>query len=356
MSHTESGPAIPPPVSLLTQAASPVSPPPWCEVLAVAHLAGTVVMGLVGAAPMVAVELGLVVLYVASAVLVRRRLVADPLLLLWSGVLIHGVLGTVLMGWAAGFYAQFFTVAVATTLDAKGRWGRRFVRASVHAGGCVLFWWALGDAPAVAQVSTLGLQVLSTLNIAAALMGLAVHIQTTERRAERGRSRERHAASVDGLTGLFNRRATLARARTLRAAAVRANEPVSVAVIEIDRLAELVRRAGPAAGDAMVRGVSGRLEECVRTDDLLGRVGPSEFLMVLSGLRGAMTFDLMDRVHTAIERPVVLPGGAVDTPSLSIGLAVWADDELLEECIARADAALYQGRFRGADAEELAAG
>jgi diguanylate cyclase (GGDEF)-like protein len=140
----------------------------------------------------------------------------------------------------------------------------------------------------------------------------------------------RRAACTDPLTGLVNRRAWEDGAARLLAAAGRAGEPVTVAVLDLDGFKTVNDTGGHAAGDALLRSLASGWRSELRRSDLLGRVGGDEFALCLPGSDTAATAELLHRLR------------AVSAGAWSAGAATARPSEALDEVLARADAALYR--------------
>ncbi|MGY1697490.1 diguanylate cyclase [Geodermatophilus sp. SYSU D00814] len=140
----------------------------------------------------------------------------------------------------------------------------------------------------------------------------------------------RRAACTDPLTGLVNRRAWEDGAVRVLAAAGRAGEPVTVALLDLDGFKAVNDTGGHAAGDALLRSLASSWRSELRRSDLLGRVGGDEFALCLPGSDTAATADLLQRLR------------AVSAGPWSAGTATARPGEDLDEVVARADAALYR--------------
>jgi diguanylate cyclase (GGDEF)-like protein len=80
-------------------------------------------------------------------------------------------------------------------------------------------------------------------------------------------------------------------------------------------------RLGHLAGDELLRRVGERLQKCVRTEDMVGRLGGDEFGILITGpLAASRIADVEDRIRTAIEFPFTI-AGCTFSMSISIGAA-----------------------------------
>ena len=88
-------------------------------------------------------------------------------------------------------------------------------------------------------------------------------------------------ATTDTLTGLPNRRALLERLRTEVLRTRRTGEPMSLAIIDIDRFKRINDEHGHPAGDAVIAAATARMTAAVRASDVLGRIGGEEFALLM---------------------------------------------------------------------------
>jgi diguanylate cyclase (GGDEF)-like protein len=116
------------------------------------------------------------------------------------------------------------------------------------------------------------------------------------REAERQTAHLRRVALEDPLTGLGNRRSAERRLGTLRVGA----EPVSLAVVDIDRFKAVNDDASHARGDEVLRRVAGLLREHSRTGDEVYRWAGDEFLVVLPTATETQALAAVDRLRAAV--------------------------------------------------------
>ena len=189
-------------------------------------------------------------------------------------------------------------------------------------------------------------------NVTAVLTLLAILLA---HRDEAARELER-LATVDGLTGVLNRRAWLARAAAELASSVRHARPVAVVMIDLDHFKQINDTRGHDAGDRALRCLGRVLVSSVRAGDVVGRYGGEEFCVLLSHAddAAARTYDsrLRAALNEAAQREL---GFAVD---YSAGIAKRTEpQDTLDLLLQRADAALYrakgQGRARTLDDQGL---
>ena len=174
--------------------------------------------------------------------------------------------------------------------------------------------------------------------------------------SERTVTAHKNAASVDPLTGMFNRRGFAEACARVIEREAKAGRPLCVMILDIDHFKSINDRFGHPAGDEVLKLFATIVVNNLRLSDLSGRIGGEEFAALLpcpldEGVIAA------ERVREAFEASgIVCEEGKVDT-TVSIGVAGGPAGTELEVLLAAADTALYQakrgGRNRVEAAEEL---
>lgn len=152
-------------------------------------------------------------------------------------------------------------------------------------------------------------------------------------------------ATFDALTRCHNRAAVM---QILDDALARPGERMAVVFIDLDRFKAINDELGHAAGDELLVVAADRLRSVVRGDDVVGRIGGDEFLVVCPRVSSAEeAIDIAERVAAVMRREVELQVGMIDMRA-SVGVA-WTGSETTDadELVARADAAMYESKRRG---------
>ncbi|UOY00338.1 GGDEF domain-containing protein [Blastococcus sp. PRF04-17] len=145
------------------------------------------------------------------------------------------------------------------------------------------------------------------------------------REAERQAALLRRHALEDPLTGLGNRRSAERRLGAMRLG----EEPLSLAVVDVDRFKEVNDEASHTQGDAVLRRVADLLREHSRTGDEVYRWAGDEFLVVLPTANEMQAMVVMERLRTAvaaadwsdlpISAPVTVSIGVATAPAVPEG-------------------------------------
>jgi diguanylate cyclase (GGDEF)-like protein len=149
-----------------------------------------------------------------------------------------------------------------------------------------------------------------------------------------------HALTTDELTKTRRRGPGLNELQREVDRALRTNEPLTVAYIDVDGLKAINDTKGHAAGDEVLVSVVHALQSDLRSYDLIIRLGGDEFLCVLPGLRIEAARSALDHVREWIVE-------STEHGSISVGFAQLQAEDTLRELIARADENLIANRKPG---------
>jgi diguanylate cyclase (GGDEF)-like protein len=158
------------------------------------------------------------------------------------------------------------------------------------------------------------------------------------------------SARTDPLTGIANRKALDERIEAEVAYALRHEEPVSLAMMDIDLFKRINDTFGHPAGDAVIRSVATTLARSVRTEDVVGRYGGEEFCVVLRGVEDIGACIVADRIRVQIGATPVRFEGREIPVTVSAGVAsleTCGAQRTKDSLVATADERLYKAKQRG---------
>lgn len=163
---------------------------------------------------------------------------------------------------------------------------------------------------------------------------------------ERTVDENRHLATHDELSKLFNRRAIVETGERELHLSMRLQREMAIAFIDIDLFKRFNDEFGHAAGDTVITEVAAILQQTCRAIDLVGRYGGEEFLIILPGVDSQGAAQIGQRLVEAMREYRFLGDHPV---TISVGMAILPKNI---ECswpqlLRRADAALYEAKNLG---------
>ncbi|MBB6367002.1 diguanylate cyclase (GGDEF)-like protein [Xanthomonas sacchari] len=178
-------------------------------------------------------------------------------------------------------------------------------------------------------------------------------IQTQHRELEQLTATIRRQSEEDALTGLRNRRYITAwlQAREAAATPERTQEPLLIALLDVDHFKRVNDLHGHEGGDHALMHLGDLLRECARSTDIIARWGGEEFLWICPGGTLADAPRLFRRLRERLQaEPLVRPTGRIAL-TVSMGVSLFpahpGGDWPLSLRIA--DAALYRAKHAGRD-------
>ena len=165
---------------------------------------------------------------------------------------------------------------------------------------------------------------------------------TGRRQAE---DRIEYLSTRDALTGLANRTLLADRgARAIREAA-HGRSRLALLCIDLERFRLVNEAWGHPAGDALLRAVAERLNNALRREDTLARIGADHFVLLWNGLRTELEAAMLaQRVLAVLGRPFTLDGRTVGAGA-TVGIALYPEHGRdFTELLKNADAALARAK------------
>jgi diguanylate cyclase (GGDEF)-like protein len=193
--------------------------------------------------------------------------------------------------------------------------------------------------------------------------GLARHVESLrDLSAERERQWRRQMASVDrkirtletqlaetrleaghdALTGLVNRRSVEASFKLFQ----EARRPFVLALFDVDEFKQINDSFGHLAGDATLRAIAAKLQVSVRSQDVVGRFGGDEFIVMMVDVPLSLA---ERRLMSVLQSLRAIPPVAPEAPALTVtcGVSESSSADTFETVVARADQALYDAKRAG---------
>jgi diguanylate cyclase (GGDEF)-like protein len=184
--------------------------------------------------------------------------------------------------------------------------------------------------------------------VGAALLTLMVVTRQylTLRDYRRLAARYQDLAAIDGITGLSNRLHLMETAEAAFARAQRLGQPFAVLMIDVDNFKRINDVHGNVAGDQVLGQLAEACREHARPDDIMGRYGADEFVIMVPGTTRLRAIQLADQ----LTRPAPGAPGRDRAPpaySVSIGIAECPPYADLSVLLMQADLAMYEAKQAG---------
>jgi len=153
-------------------------------------------------------------------------------------------------------------------------------------------------------------------------------------------------ASRDALTGVLNRNAF--EAAVMRVASG-VQQPVTLLMLDVDDFKAVNERFGHIAGDAVLSLLVDRMRQSLRANDLLGRFGGDEFLLLCPGVGPRVALAIVNRMLANISKEPMRFEGRDIPITVSLGAACAQTKALpaFSYMVKRADAALRRAKLAG---------
>jgi diguanylate cyclase (GGDEF)-like protein len=162
-------------------------------------------------------------------------------------------------------------------------------------------------------------------------------------------NKELHQLSItDGLTGLLNRKHILELLDKEISRSRRYGQPVSILMLDIDHFKNVNDTYGHQTGDAVMRRLADCFYEAVRENDMVGRYGGEEFLILLPDSNAQNGIQTAQRIRKMVRDLEIETSGENVTVTVSIGVSSYPQyGQDADAVICAADAALYQAKSNG---------
>ena len=154
-------------------------------------------------------------------------------------------------------------------------------------------------------------------------------------------------AKTDPLTQLPNRRAVLEHINYEIVRFNRNAEPFTIAISDIDNFKAVNDTHGHDAGDKVLITLSDLMKKTIRKQDICARWGGEEFLFLFPGtdIKGGKT--ISEKIRMKIEKENIDYKGSLISITMTFGICTFSEALTIDECITKADKALYEGKKLG---------
>ncbi|MCR4740438.1 MAG: GGDEF domain-containing protein [Lachnospiraceae bacterium] len=257
-----------------------------------------------------------------------------------------------LVGWSAGMQNYIIFVLMMVFFGSFDKLGLKILLSALVLLSRFAVIFLFGGTKPMDEISWLTDKLLQTTNITAVFGGI-IYLSYTfskEKQAEdnklaRYNDRLQKEANTDRLTGLYNRRRAEEYLEEL--ISVESEDPVSVAIGDIDFFKKVNDSYGHDVGDEVLKAIAGIMTDTLRNDTFIARWGGEEFLMVFPICNGDQASIALSRLRHAINEAVINSGGHEIKITMTFGLAEYDFSGSFENTIKDADDKLYRGKNEG---------
>jgi diguanylate cyclase (GGDEF)-like protein len=187
---------------------------------------------------------------------------------------------------------------------------------------------------------------------AEALAEINAALQETNVALQEANARLEALATTDPLTGLPNHRALVAAMDAQTARARREEKACALLFVDIDHFKSVNDTHGHPVGDAVLREFVACVRTCLREEDILGRWGGEEFLILLPGTDADRAIGVAERVRAAVAEQPLLVRNNPHRQSLHVTCSIGAAATpphlpVRDDLVSAADQALYAAKRQG---------
>jgi two-component system cell cycle response regulator len=152
----------------------------------------------------------------------------------------------------------------------------------------------------------------------------------------------------DALTDIYNRRFLEETSETLVTGIQRRKTILGFLMCDLDFFKEVNDKYGHDTGDAVLKETARIIKKCVRNSDIVIRFGGEEFLVLLLDIQPEDSFEIAQKIRTAVEQKKIKISSGFIAKTISIGVSEFPQDtESFWEAIKFADVALYRAKQTG---------
>ncbi|PWQ95853.1 EAL domain-containing protein [Leucothrix arctica] len=207
-------------------------------------------------------------------------------------------------------------------------------------------WFGMQVFPSIRRSTVIGMGVIGLV----ALLLSALWIKTlykTRKDLRISERKVRHQANIDSLTGLINRRHMY---DILTEKTTSSQEGFALFFLDLDAFKEVNDSLGHSIGDELLKSVARRLRNHVSSDDIVGRLGGDEFIIILNTTNQPKDIaSIAQDICDSLSSDFIVQGHSIDV-STSIGITLFPQDAATpDNLLVNADQAMYASKKNGSN-------
>jgi len=148
----------------------------------------------------------------------------------------------------------------------------------------------------------------------------------------------------DALTGIQNRESFL-NILDIKCELSNAKNPIALLFIDLNKFKQVNDTYGHQYGDFVLTTAATRIQKALRSNDMLGRYGGDEFLILLERVSKETAYEVAKKVSETLSKPYIVDEQVIDFISGSIGISFCPQDGYTSaQLIEKADVAMYKAK------------
>jgi diguanylate cyclase (GGDEF)-like protein len=170
----------------------------------------------------------------------------------------------------------------------------------------------------------------------------------TFRRLEQEKTDLYNLSRTDSLSGLANRNLLEERFEQIVELSKRNGKEFALLFLDLDHFKSVNDSLGHDVGDELLRNVARVIQDILRLNDVVARIGGDEFVIVLTSYNNEIELvEIIDRIQTRLAKPWEIQAFPIQITS-SIGVTIYPKDgESLLSLMKNADIAMYKAKENG---------
>ncbi|PWQ96332.1 EAL domain-containing protein [Leucothrix arctica] len=208
-------------------------------------------------------------------------------------------------------------------------------------------WFGLRVRPHIQRNTAITLGSLAALLLSIAAIWIYT-LNRTKKALSLSEQKIRQQANFDSLTGLLNRRHfNKVLAEEMDKTTI---NPFALLFLDISQFKEVNDTLGHSIGDILLKRVSRRIKNSVRTSDIVARLGGDEFIIIVKRVNSRETIEkVAQTVRAALKSEFMIEGHSIHISS-SIGVTLYPQDARThDEILINVDQAMNASKQRGPD-------
>ncbi len=154
-------------------------------------------------------------------------------------------------------------------------------------------------------------------------------------------------AARDSLTGAYTRREFMSQGEGAFSEIGQGYSHISVLMLDIDHFKSINDKYGHSMGDKNLQMFVKTVNSCLRTNDIVGRLGGEEFAVILIDSDITQALTIAERIRAQIEKLSSTKRGGIEPMTVSIGVEQAENNVSLEDLLKKADELLYKAKSSG---------